>query len=39
MDELKGKTVIIEVQVREGELYALRFPYRVHLGEYPRDRL
>jgi len=30
MDELKGKTVIIEVQVREGELY---------LGEYPHDRL
>ena len=39
LDELKGKSVILEVQVREGELYALRFPYQVHLGEYPRDRL
>ena len=39
LDELKGQSVIIEVQVREGELYALRFPYRVHLGEYSRDRL
>jgi len=39
LDELKGKSVIIEVQVREGELYALRFPYRVHLGQFPRDRV
>jgi len=39
LDGLKGKSVILEVQVREGELYALRFPYRVHLGEYPRDRI
>ena len=27
------------VQVREGELYALRFPYRVHLGQFSRDRV
>jgi hypothetical protein len=39
LDELKGKSVIFEVQVREGELYALRFPYRVHLGEHVCDRL
>ena len=39
LDELRGKSVILEVQVREGELYALRSPYQVHLGEYPRDRL
>lgn len=39
LDGLKGTAVILEVQVREGELYALRFPYQVHLGEYPRDRL
>jgi hypothetical protein len=39
LDELKGRSVILEVHVREGELYALRFPYRVHLGEYARDRI
>ena len=39
LDELKGKPVILEVQVREGELYALRFSYRVQLGEYAHDRL
>jgi hypothetical protein len=39
LDELKGKSVILEVQIREGELYAMRFPYQVHLGEYPRDRV
>jgi len=39
LDELKGKQVILEVQVREGELYALRFPYRVLLGDYPHDRV
>ena len=38
LDELKGKSVIIEVRVREGELYSLRFPYRIHLGQFPRDR-
>jgi hypothetical protein len=39
LDELKGKSVILEVQVREGELYALRTAYHVHLGEHVRDRL
>ena len=39
LDELKGKSVLLEVHVREGELYALRFPYRVHLGEHVCDRL
>ena len=39
LDELKGKAVLLEVHVREGELYALRFPYRIHLGEHARDRL
>ncbi len=39
LDELKGKSVILEVQVREGELFALRFGYRVHLGEHVRDRV
>jgi len=39
LDELKGKSVILEVQVREGELYALRFSYQVHLGQFPRNRL
>ena len=39
LDELKDRPVILEVHVREGELYALRFPYRVLLGEYPHDRL
>jgi hypothetical protein len=29
LDELKERPVIIEVEVREGELYALRFPYRM----------
>jgi hypothetical protein len=38
LDELAGKPVILEVQVREGELYSLRFEYRVLLGEYPHDR-
>jgi len=39
LDELKGKSVILEVQVREGELYALRFSYQVHLGQFPRNRV
>ena len=29
LDELKDRPVILEVQVREGELYALRFAYRM----------
>jgi len=39
MDELKDKPVILEVRVREGELYALRLSHRVLLGEYAHDRL
>lgn len=29
LNELKERPVILEVEVREGELYALRFPYRM----------
>ena len=29
LDEIAGRPVILEVQVREGELYALRFDYRM----------
>ena len=32
LDELKDRPVILEVQVREGELYALRFSYRMALS-------
>lgn len=38
LDELKGKRVLIEVRVREGELYALRFTHQVAPGEHIRDR-
>jgi hypothetical protein len=38
LDELKGKPVLIEVRVREGELYALRFTHQVAPGEHIRDR-
>ena len=31
LDGLKGRPVILEVQVREGELYAMRFSYRMVL--------
>jgi len=31
--------MILGAQVHEGELYGLRFPYRVHLGEYSRNRV
>jgi len=34
LDELKGKPIMLEVHVREGELYALRFPYQVGLQNY-----
>ena len=37
LDELKERPVIIEVQVREGELYALRFPYRMPDFTYTPD--
>ena len=33
LDELKDRPVIIEVRVREGELYALRFSYRTAIAE------
>ena len=39
LDELKDRPVILEVHVREGELYALRFSYWVALGEQPHERL
>jgi hypothetical protein len=39
MDELKDKSVMLELHVREAELYALRFAYRPHLGEHVCDRL
>lgn len=39
LDELKDRRVMLELHVREADLYALRFPYRVHLGEYIRDRV
>ncbi len=39
LDELRGKSVILEVQVCERELYALRFSYQSHLGEHLRGRL
>jgi hypothetical protein len=39
LDELKGKRVMLELHAREAELYALRFGYRVHLGEHIRDRV
>ncbi|MCK4417396.1 MAG: hypothetical protein KAV99_04455, partial [Candidatus Latescibacteria bacterium] len=39
LDELKNRPVILEVHVREGELYALRFSYRVALVEQPHERV
>jgi len=39
LDELKGKHVILDVHVREGALYAMRFGYGVHLGEYAHNRV
>jgi hypothetical protein len=39
LDELKGKHVIVDVHVREGSLYAMRFGYGVHLGEYAHNRV
>ena len=39
LDELKNKPVILEVNVREGELYALRFSYQVAFGEQPHERI
>lgn len=33
LDELKGKPIMLQVQVREGELYALRFPYQLLIEE------
>lgn len=38
LDELKGKPVLIEVRVREGSLYALRFTHQVAPGEHVRNR-
>ena len=38
LDELKGKPVLIEIHVREGELYALRFTHQVAPGQHVRDR-
>lgn len=38
LDELKGKRVLIEVRVREGELYALRFTHQVAPGQHIRNR-
>ena len=39
MEELKGRPVILDVHLREGELYAMRFPYHVLLGEHPHEGL
>jgi len=38
LDDLKGKPVLIEITIREGELYALRFTHQVAPGEHIRDR-
>jgi len=38
LDELKGKPVLVEVRVREGSLYALRFAHQVAPGEHVRNR-
>ncbi|MCD4669300.1 MAG: hypothetical protein K8S14_02515 [Actinomycetia bacterium] len=32
LDELKGRSIMLQVHVCEGELYALRFPYQVGLA-------
>ena len=37
LDELKGKAIILQVHVRDGELYALRFQYQVGLGKRPGE--
>ena len=39
LDELKGKLVVLELHVREADLFALRFGYRVRFGEYAHDRV
>jgi hypothetical protein len=39
LDELKGRSVVLEVNLREAELYALRFSYWVALGDQPHERL
>jgi hypothetical protein len=39
LDELKGRSVVLEVNLREAELYALRFSYWVALGHQPHERL
>ncbi len=35
LDELKGRPVIFEVRLKEGELYALRFSYRMPIVDPP----
>ncbi|MCK4591072.1 MAG: hypothetical protein KAT86_04905, partial [Candidatus Latescibacteria bacterium] len=37
LDELKGRPVMLEVHVREGELYALRFSYDEGWGVRPGE--
>ncbi|MCK4417411.1 MAG: hypothetical protein KAV99_04530 [Candidatus Latescibacteria bacterium] len=39
LDELKDRPVILEVTVREGEMYALRFSYQVALVEQPHEQV
>ena len=39
LDELKDKPVVLEVNVREAELYALRFSCWVVLGEQPHGQV
>ena len=38
LDELKGKSIMLQIHVREGELYALRFLYQVGLSMLYRGK-
>ena len=37
LDELKGKSIMLQVHVRDGELYAMRFQYQVGFGKRPGE--
>ena len=39
LDELKDRPVILELHVRDAELYALRFAYQVAFGPGGQERL